>query len=88
VNEIRTPVHIIAIHNGVKYWLHAVTTKHTNRGSYLDGDWREDASQSTPWAAGFAEIIRRRLREESGVATRISLTKGDAAELVEEGEQL
>jgi hypothetical protein len=81
-----TRVHIVTDQNKTRYYLTKVESARwpDTRGIYLKGHWNDDPQLSTAFAYDTACLIRRRLKEESGVATRISFTAGNAAELIDE----
>jgi phage terminase large subunit GpA-like protein len=84
MNQI-SRVHIVAIHEGQRFWLRSAENKRNRDGVlFLDGHWTLDPSLSKVWDAQTAAILRRRFSEESGCETRITLVAGDAAEFVEE----
>jgi hypothetical protein len=81
-----TLVHIITDQNKTRYYLTKVESarREDTKELYLKGFWNDDAQLSTGFAYETACLIRRRLKEESGIATRISFTAGNAAELIDE----
>jgi DNA-dependent RNA polymerase auxiliary subunit epsilon len=81
-----TRVHIITDYNRVRYYLTKTETarREDTKALYIKGFWNDDPQLSTAFAYETACLIRRRLKEESGIATRISFTAGNAAELIDE----
>jgi hypothetical protein len=81
-----TRVHIITDLNKTRYYLTAVESSRwpDTREIYLKGHWNDDPQKSQPFAYETACVIRRRLKEESGIDTKIALTAGNTAELIEE----
>jgi hypothetical protein len=80
-------VFISMLHDGSRWWLTAVQTDQRPRTGdlYLRGTWeKEDATRAKSFTYATADVIRRRLAEESRIATQISFTAGDASEFIEE----
>jgi hypothetical protein len=82
-----TRVHVSLFHNDTRYYMTKVESARRNDTTlYLKGSWDDDPQKSTAFAYETACLIRRRLKEESRIDTRIALTAGNTAELIDEGD--
>jgi len=81
-----TRVHIMTEQNKIRFYLSKVESsrREDTKSIYLQGTWNDDPQKSTAFAYETACLIRRRLKEESRIATRISFTAGNTAELIDE----
>ena len=81
-----TRVHVITEQNKTRYYLTKVENarREDTKELYLKGFWNDDAQLSQTFAYETACLIRRRLSEESRIATRISFQAGNSVELIEE----
>lgn len=79
-------VHIIMDHNKIRFYLTKVETarREGTQELYLKGFWDDDFQKSQAFAYETATLIRRRLKEESRLLTRISFQAGNSAELIDE----
>jgi hypothetical protein len=78
-----TRVHIIFINDRRWYLNKTETVRNQKDVLYLKGFWNDDPSQSKAFSFEIANIIRDRLKRESGIKTHIALIAGDSAELVD-----
>ena len=81
-----TRVHLVAFtQGGKKCWLSKVATGRNKRGDLvLTPTWDDDSSQSQSLPFEHALIFQRRLKEESNVVVRFTLSAGESADFVEE----
>lgn len=80
-----TRVFIILIHDNKRWYLASVETARREKTGdlYLRGSWNTNPARSTAHAFEIANLIRERLRRESGITTHIALAAGDSAELID-----
>jgi hypothetical protein len=79
-------VHILKFEDGRRWYLNKVENVHNPQTGrlILRGIWDSDPSWSRPFTYETATIIRGRFKDEQRLATRITLTAGEFAELIEE----
>jgi hypothetical protein len=82
-----TRVYVSLEYNNLRYYLTAVDSarREDTKVLYLRGTWEDDPNKSQAYTFETASLIRRRLKEESNLDTRIALAAtGNASELIEE----
>jgi hypothetical protein len=79
-------IHIVAISNGKRFYLHKAETKRNARGELvLWPMWSDDAANSNPLPYEFAVVFKRRMRDEHKMVNiRFAQSAGDTAELIEQ----
>jgi hypothetical protein len=83
-----TRVHIMTEQNKIRFYLAKIESarREDTKTIFLQGTWNDDPQKSTAFAYETANIIRRRLKQESYIDTRIALTAGNIAEIIDEGD--
>jgi len=74
-------VFVSMIHQGSRWWMTDIQSDRRPRSGelYLRGSWSQDASVAKSFTYTTSTVIRRRLSDESNLATQISFTAGNAA---------
>lgn len=83
-----TRVFVSTVQNEIAYYLTKIESsrREDTKSIYIKGHWNDDAQKATAFAYETACMIRRRLKEESYIDTRIALTAGNTAEIIHEGD--